>query len=317
MPVPVPCPNCGKKLRIPEEMLGRRVKCPACTKGFTAVHPAAPPPPSADDNPFGAMGENSHFSFDEHAEVAKTPIPGVRGSWKVVRFGLRCISLSMFCYLAILISSGILFALAMEQQLLKELLRATHGYAGIGFAGCQGLLALISVIASFIGMALCIAAPSEGGSKLLAILALLAVVLSLVATCGLIVPLLNLVVALIVPTAAFIGNLLFVLFLRSCAFSLQNPGLGRSFMWLLVFQILVGVVVIGTIVMLIVIAIYFPAFDFTPRQRQEMGEGIVIAAMIVIASAVFTGLFSIVLYLISVMRLSACIDRMMPRIAEA
>jgi hypothetical protein len=314
-------------------MLGRRVKCPACSNGFTAVDPAAAPPP-ADDNPFGAMGSDappSHFSFDPDAEVRKTKIPGARGAWKVVRFGLRCVSLSMFCHLTVLVSLVIVVGLAINevraeeearasgvpsQTMVKELVQLTNGYILLGYGGCAGFLTLVSVIAGFVGMGLCIAAPSEGGMKVLAILALVGAVVSMLGNCGLFVPILNLIIGPLVVLVSFAANVLFVFFLRSCALSLQNPGLARSFIWLLVFQILVVVVCIGTVIMLIVAIRYFPEFNFTPRQAQEMGLGIVIAAMIMIGSAVTTGLFSVVLYMLSVMRLGACIDRMMPRIAE-
>jgi predicted Zn finger-like uncharacterized protein len=49
MPAIVDCPSCNRKLRIPDELLGRKVKCPTCSTTFDAVaSPAAAPPiPSA------------------------------------------------------------------------------------------------------------------------------------------------------------------------------------------------------------------------------------------------------------------------------
>lgn len=48
MPVEtVACPECHKKLRVPEELLGKQVKCPTCSHVFTAElgqEPAVPPP---------------------------------------------------------------------------------------------------------------------------------------------------------------------------------------------------------------------------------------------------------------------------------
>jgi len=64
MPTIIDCPACTRKLRIPDELLGQKVKCPTCTETFDAVGtpamngsaegspPAAPeqsaPPPSSD-----------------------------------------------------------------------------------------------------------------------------------------------------------------------------------------------------------------------------------------------------------------------------
>jgi predicted Zn finger-like uncharacterized protein len=40
------CPQCQRKLRVPDELLGQPVKCPSCENVFTASAeaPAAPPP---------------------------------------------------------------------------------------------------------------------------------------------------------------------------------------------------------------------------------------------------------------------------------
>src|SRR5437868_3486761 len=39
MPVTVPCPSCGTKLRIPDNAVGKRVKCSKCATAFTAEAP--------------------------------------------------------------------------------------------------------------------------------------------------------------------------------------------------------------------------------------------------------------------------------------
>lgn len=45
MPEIVNCPQCERKLRVPDELMGQAVKCPTCNRTFTAS-PAAPAPPS-------------------------------------------------------------------------------------------------------------------------------------------------------------------------------------------------------------------------------------------------------------------------------
>ena len=37
MPLMVICEQCGKQLKVREEMLGKRLKCPACQNVFTAA----------------------------------------------------------------------------------------------------------------------------------------------------------------------------------------------------------------------------------------------------------------------------------------
>jgi predicted Zn finger-like uncharacterized protein len=56
MPEVVNCPQCERKLRVPEELLGKKVKCPTCGNTFTAeAGPAgaAPPPlpPAEEERP--------------------------------------------------------------------------------------------------------------------------------------------------------------------------------------------------------------------------------------------------------------------------
>jgi predicted Zn finger-like uncharacterized protein len=42
----IECPKCGGKLRVPDEMAGKRVKCPKCAETFTAGGGKSEPPPS-------------------------------------------------------------------------------------------------------------------------------------------------------------------------------------------------------------------------------------------------------------------------------
>lgn len=56
MPIQINCPSCKGAVRVPEELLGKRVQCPRCEAKFVAEaddeeQPAAPPPTAerADD----------------------------------------------------------------------------------------------------------------------------------------------------------------------------------------------------------------------------------------------------------------------------
>jgi predicted Zn finger-like uncharacterized protein len=50
MPLNVDCPSCNRKLRVPDELLGKQVKCPTCGTTFTAGD-AVPPPPTEVEAP--------------------------------------------------------------------------------------------------------------------------------------------------------------------------------------------------------------------------------------------------------------------------
>lgn len=51
MPSVIACPSCQKQLRVPDEYIGRNVKCPGCKETFTAQVEAksAPPPPAEEE----------------------------------------------------------------------------------------------------------------------------------------------------------------------------------------------------------------------------------------------------------------------------
>jgi predicted Zn finger-like uncharacterized protein len=62
----VSCPDCQRKLRVPNDLIGRTVKCPTCGHTFTAdpVSQAPPPPPVEEKKPT----RTSKVSRDERDE---------------------------------------------------------------------------------------------------------------------------------------------------------------------------------------------------------------------------------------------------------
>jgi hypothetical protein len=46
----VPCPSCNRELRVPDQLLGKLVKCPACSTTFAANLSPPSPPGGADVN---------------------------------------------------------------------------------------------------------------------------------------------------------------------------------------------------------------------------------------------------------------------------
>ncbi len=47
MPTNIKCPACSRALEIPDELMGKKVKCPACKMIFTATAGGAAPPPAS------------------------------------------------------------------------------------------------------------------------------------------------------------------------------------------------------------------------------------------------------------------------------
>ncbi len=108
MPEVTSCPQCQRKLRVPDELLGKKVKCPGCGLTFTAAADAPAPPVSP-----SAMGtEPSRRAVpapplrrarrDEEEDVEDDPpeedfeerkpkVKGSRAAWTSVRLGITLV----------------------------------------------------------------------------------------------------------------------------------------------------------------------------------------------------------------------------------
>ncbi len=49
MPIVTRCPSCQRQLRVPDNLLGRKVKCPGCKETFTADADGGEPPPAPEE----------------------------------------------------------------------------------------------------------------------------------------------------------------------------------------------------------------------------------------------------------------------------
>jgi predicted Zn finger-like uncharacterized protein len=67
MPEIVNCPQCERKLRVPEELLGKKVKCPTCENTFSAsiASSAAPTPPRREEPAPRPRSPEEDFQFEE------------------------------------------------------------------------------------------------------------------------------------------------------------------------------------------------------------------------------------------------------------
>jgi predicted Zn finger-like uncharacterized protein len=81
----VNCPQCERKLRVPEELLGKKVKCPTCGNTFTAeagpagAPPSPPPPPPAEE-------ERPSRRPPSDEDVQEEDRPSRRGSRRDTRY---------------------------------------------------------------------------------------------------------------------------------------------------------------------------------------------------------------------------------------
>src|SRR5947208_3128743 len=112
MPETVKCPDCDRTLRVPDDLLGKFVRCPSCKATFTAtLGTAAPPgepqmleeehvsprgasrrddaledrPPAPDD------GDGDDDEMEETAAGRGRLHSGTREEWRRVKRGLACL----------------------------------------------------------------------------------------------------------------------------------------------------------------------------------------------------------------------------------
>jgi predicted Zn finger-like uncharacterized protein len=67
MPTIVSCPSCSRSLRVPDELLGKKVKCPSCSNAFVAAADAPPPEEEEEERPVAARksAPRQEVTFDE------------------------------------------------------------------------------------------------------------------------------------------------------------------------------------------------------------------------------------------------------------
>lgn len=180
MPQIITCPHCPRKLRVPDELLGKHVKCPGCGQTFQAsseeaLLPALPVLAFAPEEPSA-----SPFRFQEPSQPLAAPddrgerFAGSPDDWQKVRLGLTfvlakhvvaiCFVVLFFCAIIGLASPGI----------------APGGRRGGPEAGDElqavlfiGILVLVGFLVvgllQLIGQVLCLWAPVEQKARLLAI----------------------------------------------------------------------------------------------------------------------------------------------------
>ena len=75
MPIQTTCPSCGKALRVPDDLLGKNVKCPSCQTQFVAAADTGSPPPLP---PGDAVSERPRDQEEGYREEAPERRPSRR-----------------------------------------------------------------------------------------------------------------------------------------------------------------------------------------------------------------------------------------------
>jgi hypothetical protein len=199
MPVITSCPDCGRKLRVPDDLLGRKVRCPGCKIPFTAnaepseellERPApaitpppnrpAPPPdlfsagrpplPPIDDEPSVNTGQQLASEFEEYAGGDASGSD--REGWHRVRDGIGYILTGIWIVLGS--SFGGVFAIMVVGLIGHSAATTSRGElsasgvgAMFGLAGVCYLLMLTGILVGLIfmlvGHAFCMVVPGGKG----------------------------------------------------------------------------------------------------------------------------------------------------------
>jgi predicted Zn finger-like uncharacterized protein len=87
------CPSCNGPLRIPDELVGQRVRCPSCQTVFHAEAPAAPAAPESGNAPERPLWKNLQLELDKGdlanpvSAPASDPLPRKPGLIGAVEVG--------------------------------------------------------------------------------------------------------------------------------------------------------------------------------------------------------------------------------------
>ena len=283
MPILSRCPLCQRQVRVPENLLGRKVRCPACQQTFVASaeggaapsRPAAQPPPEQyKEAPRRRAARREEPTYEEvpEEEDEEEPRPrrlrsqaqiyedeeeyerprrtaGRRADWAKVRTGVTLVLVSVIlAILLIPIAIVIMIVAGGGAAAAAQQGRPGAGVAAFGAGVLVGvLLGRLVRLLSLIGNIICLAAPPKYGAKNLAVATL--ILMSVSAVCQL--------VSFLVAPLGIVGGLayaagffVFLFFLRALARCLRADSLEASVKNLL---ILYGVTIGLTIVTVILV----------------------------------------------------------------
>jgi hypothetical protein len=197
MPEITSCPQCQRKLRVPDDLIGRAVKCPGCGLQFTA----AIDPPAAPRFPYGAVEEEpaagrrsppplppprpvrdddydrGQGREDDYDRPRRRPGLAVRQEWISVRVGLTLLIVSLIIGVVSAIIFGVGVVISISAQTMPPPAMGNRGFPSRGgdtevFAGLTILCSLVFLLAwrivSIVGYCFFLSAPARTESSGLA-----------------------------------------------------------------------------------------------------------------------------------------------------
>lgn len=150
MPLTIECPQCSRKVKVPETLLGQRVKCPMCGVEFEAqenpsasVLPAgSPPPPPPVPEPSYEAPRRDPLDYDEDLGYAPERRRPHRGA-TVLTLGILGVCTAC-CPLAGWVLGGC--AMSMGNADLYEMAKGRMDREGRGITQAGRILGIIAVV---------------------------------------------------------------------------------------------------------------------------------------------------------------------------
>jgi predicted Zn finger-like uncharacterized protein len=182
MPIVIRCPDCGRQVRVRDEQLGKKVRCPGCKEVFNAEDDA---PARArggvddyeildeDDLPLRRRRDEDEYEDEEEDEDRPTKKASARAGWKKVRLGLTLYVIGLLVYMCGMVLLYLILVIAASSALRSGSLSSLSDSFLIVF-----VLALLVTLAwqglRLAAMVLCVFAPNRHRTplRLLGILSL-------------------------------------------------------------------------------------------------------------------------------------------------
>jgi hypothetical protein len=303
----VTCSQCDRKLRVPDELLGKKVKCPNCGVIFTAAGqsastakqetpPPAPtakrkPPPSYEEEnasrrprPVPPPSDDVEVDEDDSVEVDddgeesfddRPRRPRSTADWEKVRLGVTLVLVSIWI-LVLIIPTAIVFSITAGRPQGGGPGQVREVSAGpvIGL-----VLAVSSEIVALVGYFFCRQAPQKNNAKTLATVCLL------LAAGALVVSLALYAFAFLKPADVEAGStnvmdmvrgllnvvklFVFIFFLKAVATCIRNSSLERNVKYLTV----VIALLLAGLVLMIGIFVVTGAAAVAVQQQQGAAPG--------------------------------------------
>lgn len=159
MPLVIECPQCKRRLNVPDDLLGRRVKCPSCATEFEAVESVIPidegsesvapevRPPAPAPNPFAYDEPQPRYPGGPEEGYSIAPHRGAI----ILTLGIVGLCMSC-CPLTGWILGGI--AMSMGNTDLYEMARNRMDRSGRGMTQAGKICGTIAVVIATVGAVL-------------------------------------------------------------------------------------------------------------------------------------------------------------------